>query len=1042
MLGSTPRHSRLCRLLRWGRLLLLLLLLLIVGSLFYLNTVGLPGFLQNQLETELRTRGINLQFDRVHLRGYRELVANNVRLSQKPEANGPLVLINEAELRLDAAALKRFQVRLQTLAVRGAKLIWPLVLSNSPVHSLSVDDIATEVHFLRNDQWELANMKGRFLNADIHVSGTISNALALRQFFSPRPGPKPGAETQTRFLTMATNLEQIKFSSPAKATVYVRVDGRNANSFQASLKFDAPRAATPWGQWENLHLNVDLSPSQTTGEMTQAEVNLTFGAVESPWGQLKTGKLETSVLSSLANQSLSKAVWRAQLESAQNGSGKAQQISISGTAIPTTNNPSVFTTELSVDMGILQTPWGRSRTNHFASDLVHSLTNLAAVAGSWRLTAEEVESSLGSSEQAVFSGRFAPANATSGGQMPSADWGFWSRLKPFSLDWEGQLNHVVSAKAAIEKLYCVGQWRVPEITIHRWEASLYDGQFQAAATLNVNSRELRSQMSLDFDLHRISPILTTNAQRWLRQFDWETPPHIAAQGRLILPAWTNSQPNWQTEVLPTVEVTGNFEGSPGTFFKVPVSSTRAHFTLTNSFWRVPDLVITRPEGEAHLGYSGDMQTADYHWNIQSQIDPKVLKPLLEQEQQQALDLFKFTAPPVIEGQVWGSWQEPERIGFVARVAVTNFTFRGETCNVLNTTARLTNLFLNFSDLKIRRENQEITAPSAGYDARAGLLFVTNGLSTMDPDLATKVMGPKIRAAIQPYHFMEPPTVVVNGSLPMDGDAKADVHFRVVGKSFNYWRFNVPEISSDIYWRGDHLSISNLQSKFYAGRLAWEGHFDFTDNDNPQFGFRGGVTEADLRLLMGDMTHTNNHLEGILNGNLIITSANASDWQSWTGFGDARLRDGFLWDIPIFGVFSPVLEKIVPGLGKSRASAGSATFSIRNSVIHTADLEVRSPAFGLQYEGTVDFNGNVNARMQAEPFRDAWGVGRVVSLALRPLTKVFEYKVTGTLNDPKSEPLYIPKMLLWPFQPFRTIKQIFSLEERNSSVSPPAAPREP
>jgi hypothetical protein len=93
--------------------------------------------------------------------------------------------------------------------------------------------------------------------------------------------------------------------------------------------------------------------------------------------------------------------------------------------------------------------------------------------------------------------------------------------------------------------------------------------------------------------------------------------------------------------------------------------------------------------------------------------------------------------------------------------------------------------------------------------------------------------------------------------------------------------------------------------------------------------------------------------------------------------------------------------------------------------------VRSPAVRLQYTGNVDFEGDVNARVQAEILRDAWGVGRVVSLALWPITKILEYKITGTMEQPKSEPIYIPKAFLWPFQPFRTMKNIFTIDQPDS-----------
>ena len=87
--------------------------------------------------------------------------------------------------------------------------------------------------------------------------------------------------------------------------------------------------------------------------------------------------------------------------------------------------------------------------------------------------------------------------------------------------------------------------------------------------------------------------------------------------------------------------------------------------------------------------------------------------------------------------------------------------------------------------------------------------------------------------------------------------------------------------------------------------------------------------------------------------------------------------------------------------------------------------MRAPALRLLYEGTVTFDGRVDARVDAELLRDAWLIGRVVSLVFWPVTKMLEYRITGTLSDPKSEPVFIPKLLLVPLHPIRTLEELFS-----------------
>jgi hypothetical protein len=183
-----------------------------------------------------------------------------------------------------------------------------------------------------------------------------------------------------------------------------------------------------------------------------------------------------------------------------------------------------------------------------------------------------------------------------------------------------------------------------------------------------------------------------------------------------------------------------------------------------------------------------------------------------------------------------------------------------------------------------------------------------------------------------------------------------------------------------------------------------------------------ATDASLHLLAKDLTDgKTNKLEGLLTGRLEVTHANSGDWQSWQGAGRVDLRDGLIWDIPIFGVFSPVLDTVMPGLGSSRARQGSATFTITNGVIDSEDLKIETLMARLRYRGTIDLKGAVDARMEAELFRNAWVVGPVLSLALWPVSKTFEYHIGGTIHKPISDPLFIPKIFFLPLHPVQTIK---------------------
>ena len=170
---------------------------------------------------------------------------------------------------------------------------------------------------------------------------------------------------------------------------------------------------------------------------------------------------------------------------------------------------------------------------------------------------------------------------------------------------------------------------------------------------------------------------------------------------------------------------------------------------------------------------------------------------------------------------------------------------------------------------------------------------------------------------------------------------------------------------------------------------------------------------------------------------MTSNANSADSNSWFGWADCQLRDGLIWEMPLLGLFSDPVNAVTPGLGRSRISEANGLVGITNSVLRFEQMEMRSPLVRLQFRGTVDLAGNLDAVVEAEPLRDAWLVGPLVRLTLKPMTKLFEYKVTGTLKEPKKEPLHLPtRMLFLPFRPFQSLEDMFNSTSTNAPVKSP------
>ena len=324
-----------------------------------------------------------------------------------------------------------------------------------------------------------------------------------------------------------------------------------------------------------------------------------------------------------------------------------------------------------------------------------------------------------------------------------------------------------------------------------------------------------------------------------------------------------------------------------------------------------------------------------------------------------------------------------------------------------------------------RGEQAATVAGLAADFNVKRVYITNAHSTFAPAPFLHALGPAVEKAMAPYHFIEPPIVRANGYAPMEGSEDADLVFEGLAGPFEALKFRLPRVAARVHWLRNTLTVTNVQADFYGGEGTGWANFYFPKTPGTLFSFSAFTTNTNLRLLMDDLVSPTNSLDGRLNLNLVITNANTENFNSWNGYGDAQLRDGLIWAIPIFGVLSKPLDAIIPGVGNSRVSSATATFVINDSVIRSDDLEMRAPTLRLQYRGTVDFDGQVQARVTAEPLRNTPVLGPVVNVALWPVTRLFQYKITGTLADPRPEPVYIPKILLFPFAPFKTLEELFT-----------------
>lgn len=1035
---NTPIQRRfwpVCRkTFRWCRIWIFFAFLTLLCVVLYLNQHGLPGFMHAAVTRELEARGIQLDYENLRLGMAGSVIADRVSARMDQDSNAPRVGLDRVELKLDPSALARGKFKIAGLGIRKGRVEWPISKPGEPLRVFALSNVVASLRFLPGDRWEIDRLDASVLGLKVQLNASITNATAI----SSRARTPRGASSPDRSRDWMEKIqsiaEQARLHRPPEILVLIEGDAARPESFSGRLTLTSGAGSYADSAWKDLlitaHWNLRLSPEAEPS--SQAEIRV--GSIQSRFGQAQSIHLSTVLNGALSTNLPRRLDWKLEAWAASGGDFSLSDLHVSGHSSVMERSPWKIETQASASAGRIAHSGTTLDEARLTVTAGHGLSPTNLLAGTAKVVMERAYGSWGK----VSKGNVALTVRGFPTRPSAADpaLGLWAMLTPWTFDLELGCQDLDTPKLAMEQTSGRLDWDGSRLRVSELGARLYGGEAHVSAEISPGDRKLKAAADSTFDLHRISPWLTENSQRWLKQFTWTTPPKINGDMSVILPAWTNRQPEWKAEVLPTLSLRAEVTGSAGAFRGIEVKDCFAQVGLSNVQWIIPVIRVHRPEGSATLAYFGHMLTQDYHWIVDSRLDPTVAAPLLEPEHQKALTLFQLGKPPVIRGDVWGRWFDRSRMGVDLRIEATNVALRGVAFNSAATRLQWTNSAVRFLEPRVERvEGESAEASSVIYETTDRVVLVEGAKGRLDAMVVAPALGKGVVEALAPYRFAKPPNVVARGRFAVGDMDRTEIVFDVEGEDFYWWRFHTPKIGGRLTWKGRDVILTGVKATFAQGTLGGDALFKVAPTNGAQFNVQAEFANLALNSVVADLALFTNKLAGQLTGTMQVTSGQTSDQATWTGHGQVELRDGFLWDIPLFGFFSPILNGLVPGMGRAAMSSGKASFRFNNRLVHTDDLEIRSSPMNIQYRGDVDFDGKVNATAMAEILKETWGVGKVFSVALLPLTKLLEYKVSGTLTKPKSEPLYIPRFLTFPLTPFRTLRSILPDDKEKPAKGP-------
>jgi hypothetical protein len=860
--------------------------------------------------------------------------------------------------------------------------------------------------FEAHDTWVVDHLQAGCAGSLLTLSGQLKHASEVRdwQLFSGRPTPANAGD-------LAGWLQQISFlrahfDLPGQPELNLFVDGDARDMHSVSLRAEAtfPTVHSPWFSARSLRLAARLS--------APADAPVTHDPAWGFWTNLQPFALEWAARTAdLQVQDLTVDTlrcggdWHApQLSikecSAQIAAGRLE----AGAKLDVGTRRWEFTNRSSFDPHLLA-PWLPARARARLDEMLWTTPPQLRVGGELTLppwTHFPADWPAATAPTVRLSGELDFTNAVAGGRTLD------SLQTHFS--------------------YASQDWKLTGLKLAEGRTRLaFDGEADEA------THDFEGQLRGTLDAASVRPFLTaTNWAGLLSRLSFYEPLalEVAARG------------NWQD--WPALTVAGqlaltNFSLATAPPNRLELDRFCTRFNYTNRTCQFSGLELD--QGRTRLQGDGAVKpaTGQFLARLRGTFDVATIQPFLTNSTSvESIGIVHLAEPLAFQVGAAGNWHDLGSLVATGRVALTNFSIRGQPADRVAGDFRYTNQLLEFFHPQLFRAagTQMLEAEQATLDFRHGRIYFTNGFSTVDPLYVVRCIGPKTTEAVEPYHFPEPPTARVNGCAPlrdvqeMDPMDDADLTFVILKPTpFRWHDLRSQGGTGTIHWQGQQLVLTNIVGETYGGQGKGSAHFYFhLGRPDADFNFTLAVTNLNLHLLAADLSSPTNTLEGLITGELSVTNGNSGSWRSWNGYGNAAMHNGLLWNIPIFGLASDALNLFSPGLGNSRATDATINFGLTNGVIHSDLLEMHTLTMRLEYAGTVDLAQNVNARVTAKLLRNTPVVGSMVSTVLWPVSKIFECQITGPLDHPKITPLWLPTpvsdMLLLPLHPLRSLEDIF------------------
>lgn len=285
-----------------------------------------------------------------------------------------------------------------------------------------------------------------------------------------------------------------------------------------------------------------------------------------------------------------------------------------------------------------------------------------------------------------------------------------------------------------------------------------------------------------------------------------------------------------------------------------------------------------------------------------------------------------------------------------------------------------------------------------------------------PAVLAHIIGSGVERHLARAVLLPPFAYSVSGSLDLASNAQHRVVAQIRAGGLGYGPHLLEQAEVFATLSGNLLTLPQVAGVLAGGRVQGMAQLAGLDHARTamlygDFGLDGvGLTEIATRL----RGKPEEKQLGRVSGRISLEGRLGPDWQGTVlGAGELAVREGKLFEIAFFGGLSKVLSAIIPGFGYAEQTDLTTSFRIENRQVQLTDAKLLGNVISAFGSGHIGFDRTLGVKVQVKLMREGI-IAKTLQIISWPITKLFEIKLIGTLDQPEWRPENLPKELFLKF----------------------------